>query len=292
MKPNDVTIERVAVKPRFFSLIKKMRVERGTKADWDALAALHYKSEGQPFGPKYWRVILEHEGYTMLAGVVILSGPKLLLAPRHRMFPSIKPGSDPTIVNKHRATVINRDFIVNSRSVVDTLFRSVGVGYRMLNLASRMQGKKFTEIQSSMSKYNPFAERAGFVFVKPHKPPSYEKGLALMTRLFLAHPSDQESILDELGKLPGPIRDKAMSELRAFYYRHSPQEKTGGNLGAGMSRIDLMTPRELLKNINQLVFTSPLYGVYKNPDLGRTLPESVPLSSFDNQPTNQPLIVQ
>ena len=38
-------------------------------------------------------------------------------------------------------------------------------GYRMMNLASRMEGSPFTEIQSSMSKFNHFGQKAGFRFV-------------------------------------------------------------------------------------------------------------------------------
>lgn len=285
----DVEITRRDTRGGKFSLLPFMRVERGTVKDWDELHALHYKAEGSPFGPHYWRCVLNWEGQKRLVGVVILSSPKLLLAPRHELFPKLKPGHDTKITNVYRAKFINANFKLNSRSVVDTMFRSVGASYRMLNLASRLEGRQYVEIQSSMSKFNPFAQRAGFIFTNPRTPPSYEKGLALFKRHFTSHPADQESILEELAGLPECIRIKTIEELKAFYYKNSAMEKTGSNLNAGTSRVDAMEPREVIKNLNQLVFASPMYGVYKNPDAGRKLPESLPLSAFDNQKPSEPL---
>ena len=46
---------------------------------------------------------------------------------------------------------------------------------------------------------------------------------------------------------------------------------------------------KLLKEIHTLSFTSPLYGVYRNPDFGRELPDTLPLLAFDNQPLDAPL---
>lgn len=287
--PADVEIERRPNRHAQFSLLPYMRVERGTAQDWEQLHELHYKAEGSPIGPRYWRCVLDWEGETRLAGVVILSVPKLLLAPRHELFPKLKPGHDTKITNVYRAKWINANIKVNSRSVVDTLFRSVGVSYRLLNLACRLEGIKYVEIQSSMSKFNPFAMRAGFTFAKPRTPPAYEKGLALMRRHFRSHPADQEAVLEELAGLPEVIRNKTMEELRAFYYKNSSLEKTGSNLNAGTSKVDSMPPRELLKNFNQLVFASPMYGVYKNPDAGREMPTSLPLAAFDWQKPNEPL---
>lgn len=287
--PPEIEITRRDTRGGKFSLLPFMRVEKGTVKDWDQLHELHYKAEGSPFGPHYWRCMLDWEGEQRLVGVVILSSPKLLLAPRHSLFPKLKPGHDTKLTNVYRAKFINKNFKLNSRSVVDTMFRSVGASYRMLNLASRLEGLQYVEIQSSMSKFNPFAQRAGFVFTPARTPPSYEKGLALFKRHFTSHPADQESVLEELAGLPEVIRNKTLGELKHFYYKNSAMEKTGSNLHAGTSKVDAMEAREVLKNLNQLVFASPMYGVYKNPDCGRKLPESLPMSAFDNQKPSEPL---
>ena len=160
MSDYDLIIERRgSAKPRF-SLMDDMWVERGTKADWDELHDLHYKAETLPAGPHFWRCVNAQDN--SLVGVVVLSSVSLLLAPRHQVFPKLKPGNDSHFTNVHRATYLNANFRRAARIVTDTMYRGVGVSYRMVNLAMRLEGYKFVEIQSSMSKFIPFDVKAGF----------------------------------------------------------------------------------------------------------------------------------
>lgn len=282
----NIVVKRNLVRPQTFSLLGDMIVERGTKDDWESLHELHYKSEGKATG-RVWRCMLGDQ----LVGVSVITSPRLLLAGRHQVFPKIKPGNDNKLTNTYRAKYINRNFGLASRIVVDTLFRASGVSYRMLNLVARMEGKKYMEIQSSMSKFNPFAIRAGFLFTKPKEAAAYEKGLALMTRVLACHPADHESVVSEIEEMTGAERSRVLFTLRAFYYRHSVLEKTGSKLGTGTDRADNMPVPELIRQIQQLVFAAPMYGVYQNPDVGRELPERLSLLAFDKQPTNQPLVL-
>lgn len=283
----NIRIERSEMRSTTFPLLNDMIVERGTMDDWEQLHELHYKSEGRVMGRVY-RCMLGEQ----LIAVAIISSPRLLLAGRHEVFPKLKPGNDNKMTNTWRAKYVNKHFSVNSRIVVDTMFRSVGVSYRMLNLIARMEGKSFLEIQSSMSRFNPFAIRAGFKFTKPKSAKAYDAGLAFMRQWFCSHPGDYQAVLDELMMMKPRYRDKTMKAMQEFYYKHSALEKTGSNLGTreeGMARVESYTPATLIKNLQQLVFASPMYGVYKNPDAGRKLPESLPLTAFDRQSTNEPL---
>tara|TARA_R110000851_G_C13102760_1_gene569268 strand:- start:49608 stop:50471 length:864 start_codon:yes stop_codon:yes gene_type:complete len=283
----DILITRPESFPETFPLLTDMIVERGTMDDWEQLHELHYKAEGRIVG-RTWRCMLGDQ----LIAVMIVSSPRLLLAGRHEAFPKLKPGNDNKLTNTYRAKYVNKHFNLNSRIVVDTMFRSVGVSYRMLNLVSRMEGKSFMEIQSSMSRFNPFAIKAGFKFTKPRSAKAYDAGLTFMRRYFTSHPSDHQAILDELESMGSRLRARTLKAVREFYYRHSAREKTGVNLGAkedNMARIEGYTPAFLIKNLQQLVFASPMYGVYPNPDVGRKLPESLPLIAFDRQRTDEPL---
>lgn len=282
----DLIIERTpAAKPRF-ALMDSMRVERGSKADWDKLHDLHYKAETLPAGARFWRCVT---GEGDLVGVVVLSSVSLLLAPRHEVFPKLKPGKDSHFTNVHRATYLNKHFRRAARIVTDTLYRGVGVSYRMVNLAMRMEGFTFVEIQSSMSKFNPFDAKAGFAHAHLKEAAAYEKGLKFMRSLFEAHPADHQAVMDELNAMSPVLREKALGQMRQFYYRHSAREKTGSNLNAGTSRVDSMEPGLLLKELQQLVFASPVYGIWKNPDIGRQLPASLPITAFDLQKPTEPL---
>lgn len=282
---DDILIEQREAKPRF-SLMDDMWVERGSKADWDQLHDLHYKAETLPAGPKYWRCVT---GDGDLVGVVVFSSVALLLAPRHEVFPKLKPGKDSHFTNVHRATFLNKNFRRAARIVTDTMYRGVGVSYRMVNLAMRMEGIKFIEIQSSMSKFNPFDVKSGFRHAHLKSAAAYEKGLKFMRGLFAAHPADHQAVLEELAKMPEHFRQKTLEEMRAFYYRHSSREKTGSNLNAGTGRVDAMEPAHLLRELQQLVFASPVYGIWQNPDLGRELPNRLPIRAFDLQKPTEPL---
>jgi len=286
MIANDVTIRRPGADefPRQFSLMKRMVVEPGTREDWLALHDLHYKTEKDSFGQTYYRCTLDGK----LIGVVVTAYPKLLLEPRHRMFPKIKPSGGSKLTNTARGKFVNDLFAIINRSVVDTLYRGVGVSYRMINLASRMHPRQVMEIQSAMSKFSPFAMKAGFKFAKPVQNKNYGKGVAIMHRYLDSHPYDTEGLIAELEAMSPAFRHKALRELTAFYYKCSALEKTGRNLGRGLGDLDY-TPRELITKIQGLIFTSPLYGAYKNPDYGRKLPERLPLVAFDLQPPHEPL---
>jgi hypothetical protein len=291
----NIIIERPEIAQAPFSLLRDMRVERGTVDDWEQLHELHYKAEGDVIG-RIYRCVLGEQ----LVGVAIIGSPRLLLAGRHEVFPKLKPAADSRLTNTYRAKFVNANFSVASRIVVDTLFRAGGVSYRMLNLIARMHGKNYMEIQSSMSRFNPFAIKAGFRFVKPRDAAAFEKGLAYMRRYFEAHPADHQGILDELAAMSPAQRGRTIEAMRRFYFKHSALEKTGGGkqakgtnkLEEAWVRIESYPDTVLMRNLIQLIFASPMYGVYHNPDAGRELPSSLPLLAFDRQPVDKPLILE
>lgn len=270
-----------------FPLLRDMYIERGTKEDWEKLHEFHYKSEGSAMGARYYRVVM---GST-LVGVCVMCYPRGLLKDRHKLWPNIKPGGgDTKITNTYRYKWLNANVSLNARTVNDPLFRGIGVGYRMLNLTARMDGRKWCEIQSSMSKFNEFAHRAGFQFVTPSPSRFYDKAVDFYGLWFESNPVDQVALLQEYEAMRPATQARVLAEMRKFYWKHSALEKTGNNRTKGTSRVDAMSPRDLIKNINQLAFSTPLYGLYKNPDYGRTLPERLPLIAFDEQGVDVPLI--
>jgi hypothetical protein len=266
-------------------------VERGDRTDWELLSALHYKAHGVTPGAHYFKMTLNGE----TIGVLMMASPKLLLKERHVAFPKIKPGNDTRISNTARMKWINANMAIVARLVIDTMYRGAGLAYRFANLASRMEGKRFVEIQSAMSKYNMFAQKAGFKFVPPMKSNKHDIGLGFFRQTFSSDPNDLEAILQELDSLPAGARDKTLEACRTIYRRHSMLENTGKGLietnGVKFadSRVARLPPRELLYQMIQMFFASPLYGVYTNPDLGRALPARLPITAFDEQKTHEPL---
>lgn len=221
----ETLIERVEAPAPVFSLTDHMIVERGEIADWNLLHDLHYKAETLPLGPRFWRLRL----YGETIGVLVTGMPKGLLKERHLALASIKPGQDTRMTNTYRYNYINSHIRVVSRFVIDTMYRGVGAGYRMMNLVSRMEGLELMEIQSSMSKFNYFGQKAGFRFVKPMNSNNFDRGLKFFRSHFESSPQDFEAIVAEIDSKPEHVREALIQASRDFYYRYSALEKTGNN---------------------------------------------------------------
>lgn len=277
---SDVEILYTPYVKHSFSLLDHMFVEPGTAEDWEKLHHLHYKTEGRPFGPRYYRLSLGGE----TIGCTVLTMPKGLLKERHAVFPDIKPGADSRAANTARYKMINANTRVVGRIVLDTLYRGVGASYRFQNLVARQSGFRMIEIQSAMSKYNLFAQRAGFEFAKPMRSNKFEAGVKFMAQNFRTHPADTAGILEEYYAKRPAIQKRRLLDMQKFYYANSAQEKTGSNREGGWERVQAMSVEDLLRNMQQLILAAPMYGVYINPDAGRTdIPEKLPLSAFDRQ---------
>lgn len=285
------------------SLLEDIFVEKGTLADWKQLQELHYKSSNLGIGPKYMRCAIDdgsERGQTI--GCMVFTIPKPLDSGRNKVFPNMRPntnGRDTRLVNRMRMIWMNKNIILNSRTVIDTMYRGAGIAYRFKNIGYRMMGYRYIESRSSMSRYNPFSIKAGMKFVEPKHASGLEDGLRFFSRVFQSPPYDYSAILNELREMSEYRRESILTEIREWYYKHSSMEKSGENRLNGTSRIDGMDTPYLLKQTMQLIFGATIYAVWTNPDyvldaagkpVGmRELPKRVPLLAFENQGVDEPL---
>lgn len=283
--------ERIVNPTPKLSLVDEMTVQRGTIEDWRTLEDLHYKQSGSlPAGSHHFTLKLGDE----LVGCLVMASPKLLLKERHVVLPKLKPtGQDNKMTNQFRMKWINANMSVVARVVVDTMYRGAGLAYRFTNVASRMEGKRFIEIQSSMSKYNLFAHKAGFQFVKPMRSNKYDVGIKFFRSTFDSDPADLEAIIAEVMSKDEIEREAIIRATKEFYYAHSALEKTGKSLGGvGEARVAKMSFRDCVHALQQMVLASPLYGIFQNPDVGRDdIPDVLPLNAFDTQKPTERLIL-
>jgi hypothetical protein len=274
-------------RPRF-ALAEEMIVERGDKSDWDLLHDLHYKAEKLPLGPRFWKLTLR--GQTI--GVLVTGTPKGMLKERHLVFDRINPGGGNTrFTNTQRYVYINQHFRVISRFVVDTMYRGIGAGYRMMNLVARMEGNTFTEIQSSMSKFNSFGQKAGFRFVKPMNANKFEAGMKFFRSHFESTPQDFEAIVAELAAMPPGLQERTLIACKEWYLKNSALENTGAGRDKGPERVAAMSARDVIKAIQQVALASPMYGVYRCPDPKGSVPDRLPLLAFDRQKPTEKLVL-
>lgn len=290
MSESELIVTRFENPRARFTLAEDMWVERGTSADWELLHDLHYKAEALPFAPKFWRLVIGRD----TIGVLVTGAPKGMLRERHIVFPNIKPtGNETKMTNTNRYKFLNKNFRVISRFVVDTMYRGVGAGYRMMNLVSRMEAAeidkplKVIEIQSSMSKFNVFGQKAGFKFAPPQNANKYDAGMKFFRSHFDATPQDFEAIVQEIEASSNP--EKLAQACRDFYLRNSSNENTGAAREKAQAKVAAMSVRDLVKGIQQVSLASPMYGVWKAVDAPGTVPTRLPLLAFDCQGTSEPL---
>ena len=285
----DIHIERIEPIKRPFSLMNEIYVEKGTREDWKEFHALHYKAEQLGIWPRIYRIGIQDQPI----GCMVFTVPRMTLSGRNTLFKHIAPnqdGMDTTIMNKYRAKWLNAHTATLSRIVLDTMYRGVGVAYRAMNIGMRMTGYDMLEFQSSMSRVNPFAQKAGITFAKPKRNAAYAKGLVFFRRWFESIPTDYVGIYEEYQSLTEAEKVRCLEEMRTFYYTYSCMEKSGDNRFKRRERVDSLSVPKLIKSLQQLVFAYPMYGVYLNPDKGRNLADRrIYISEFDRTPLNKPL---
>lgn len=284
----DWEVTRVEPKKAKFSLLDRIYVEKGTREDWEKFHALHYKAERLGIWPRIYRIGLDGESI----GCAVFTVPRMTLSGRNQLLKHMvqnQNGRDTMIINKFRAKWLNAHTATLSRLVLDTMYRGVGIAYRSMNIAMRMTGYDMLEFQSSMSRVNPFAQKAGVIFAKPKRGAAYDKGLLFFRRWFESIPTDYVSIYEEFKQLTPAEQEKCAEEMRAFYYKFSCMEKSGDNRFNRRTRVDSFTIPKLVKSLQQLVFAYPMYGLYLNPDKGREFPDRVSIAMYDETPLDQPL---
>lgn len=283
--------------PHTLSLLEDIWVEFGDKSDWEALQELHYKGHTLAAGPQFMRCVYDNGQTRQVIGVLVFGNPMPLNSGRNEVFPHLKPnqggGRDTKMMNQRRMRAINQYLAWNNRTVLDTMFRSAGIAYRFKNLAYRMycckSGKRFVESNSSMGKFNPFSLKAGMKFIRPKPANALEVGIEFFRHHFKSHPCDQSAVLEELRAMRPELRAVYERRLREFYQKHSAMEKSGDKMHNGMSRINELDIAYVLRQVIQIVFGATIYWTWENPDVGRTLPERLPLLAFDRQAPNAPL---
>lgn len=279
------------------SLLKHIFVEWGSKADWDALCELHYKGHTLAAGSRYMRCVLREPGHAeRLIGIMVFANPRPLDGGRNEVFPRLRPnvgGRDNRIINQTRLRWVNQNMTWNNRTVLDTMYRSAGIAYRFKNLAYRMYCSrydfKFVESRSSMGRFNPFSIKTGMKFVKPKTAGAFEPGIAFFSGHFKSAPHDVVAIHEELMSKGDAERAFLERRLREFYYKWSSVEKSGDKMDLGMTRVNALPIDYVLKQIMQLVFSATVYWVWAASDKAGSLPQSMPLSAFDEQGPCEPL---
>jgi ABC-type lipoprotein export system ATPase subunit/GNAT superfamily N-acetyltransferase len=139
------------------SLLREMRIEQGSTADWRQLAGFHYRSHRIAAPRKVFCLKRGEE----LCGVIVYCYPGPACFGRRLVLP------------KMSMKELNERLSVISRVVVHPKYRTAGLGVKLVKDTLASAGTEYVEMSAVMAKYNPFAEKARMNRVV-EQPPSKE----------------------------------------------------------------------------------------------------------------------
>jgi len=152
------------------SLVREMRIEEGTREDYEKLAAFHYRdSRGLVCAQKIFVLKCDNE----LCGVIVYRSPAI-----HTYGRKAALGKTLTIQE------VNRDLTCIARVVVHPKYRTIGLGVKLVRETLPLAGKPYVETTAVMARYNPFFERAGMTKIAETKPnPAIVEGVEKLRQL-------------------------------------------------------------------------------------------------------------
>jgi ABC-type transport system involved in cytochrome c biogenesis ATPase subunit len=127
------------------SLTREMRVEEGTREDWQKLSSFHYRGHKFAVARKIFRLIRKDE----LCGVIVYSYPPPACYGRRLVLPRMS------------IQEMNKQLSIINRVVIHPKYRTVGLGAKLIRETLPLVGTPYIEMIAVMAKYSPFAEKAG-----------------------------------------------------------------------------------------------------------------------------------
>ena len=156
-------------------------IERGTIADYRALAHLHYRA-GSPGGiTTIHRLLHRRQRSVDLIGVLVRSLPHLASRARN-----LALGDRYTALDRSEAArALNTEIRTISRVIIDPRYRGLGLAVQLVRRALDEPETPYTEAFAAMGRVHPFFERAGMVRYDPPPDPAEAHLSAALERFAL-----------------------------------------------------------------------------------------------------------
>lgn len=149
----DCTYLIRSANPRLSTLLAGVSLAKGDKADWAAMAPLHYRSHALAGLDRLWT--LRHSGD--LIGIIAYCYPPANLAGRNRALAELT-GRLPA---RGRLRFWNQHLRTISRVVIDPNWRGLGLAVRLVRETLPLAGVPYVEALAAMARVHPFFEQAG-----------------------------------------------------------------------------------------------------------------------------------
>ena len=241
---NGPRIERLDVRQarRAISLRRGLRILPGSKCDYSAFAAMHYRASDElGFVDKVF-VMREAFGREPL-GIVIYSHAPLELAMRNQ-------ATQGWFSRNPRR--VNRSLRILRRLVIHPDVRGCGLGHYLVRRTLPLVGTEFVECLASMGEFNPVFEKAGMKRIGQY-PVSPRRSAALVAlRAMGIEPNSREFVLHV-------CRNREVREIVARVVYDWYRSTTGG----GERRVARQAPELLAQTFRGLVGARPVYYLWQ-----------------------------
>jgi GNAT superfamily N-acetyltransferase len=259
-------------KHRECTLLRGVRIERGTHDDWRSFAPLHYRSHNAGAVTDIFRMVyaespaarpceaqrspaMHHPQSPLLVAVIVYSRSPLTLAARARA-----TGGRYSTAGLGRvagARLINAELRIISRVVVAPNWRGLGLAGRLVTETMPLVGTPYVESLAAMGEMHPMFTRAGMTAYP--LPPSREgeRLRAALEAAGLAR-TDRRSaraLAAALDRLDPARRDLAEREIARWARSY---------LGAKNHRVNQPDRPRLLDLVARHLDSRPVYYLWKN----------------------------
>lgn len=152
---SEVKIERYEVKDfseKIEDIYRFIKVEEGTKEDYEKLKKFHYRQAGIGAIKNIYRMKLKED----IIGIVVITYPHLALKGRN-----VYTNNKYSKMTKENCKKINEEFECIARVILHPSYRGIGLAYYMLKEYFKLSKSKYIETVAVMAQYTPFFEKSG-----------------------------------------------------------------------------------------------------------------------------------
>ncbi len=236
-------LERSPVR-RPLSLARRLHIAAGSKRDYAAFAAMHYRgSDGLGFVDKVFVMRLGIGGEPM--GIVVYAHAPLELALRNKATRGRFSGNPARL---------NRELRIVRRLVIHPDLRGCGLGHRLVRETLPAVGTSYVETLASMGAVNPVFEKAGMQRIGQCALPREQQSALEDLRGLGVDPLGRD-FLAQISRRP---RVRRLARRMAYnWYR--------ATTGCGQRRARRQTPQALAQTVRGLVGSQPVYYLWHRP---------------------------
>lgn len=243
----DVEAREPRGRPRV-SFTRRLRIERGTKRDYDAFAAMHYRAtDDLGFVDKVF-VLRDGAGGDPL-GIVVYAHSPLELSLRNRATRkhfSRNPGR------------VNRSLRILRRLVIHPDVRGCGLGHDLVRKTLPLVGTEYVECLAAMGEFNPVFERAGMERIGQYEIEPLRRKALDELRAMDVDPHSREF----------PLQVSRRRRVRAIVAR-VVYRWYAATTGGGESRVARQSPQTLAQTFRGLIGCRPVYYLWRRKGASR-----------------------